>query len=80
MREVTVAPNYLKSHTDSWYRIFFQKKICLMSGLKFALSDLTSFLPDNLSGLKKYTFKQWPNDFPVDFVCNIAIYAYDTTL
>ena len=51
-----------------------------MSGLKFALSDVTSFLPGNLSGLKKYTFKQWRNDLPVDFVCNIAIYAYDTTL
>ena len=24
-----------------------------MSGLKFTLSDVTSFLPDNLSGLKK---------------------------
>ena len=33
--------------------IFFNKKFCLMSGLKFTLSDATSLLPDDLSGLKK---------------------------
>ena len=32
------------------FLIFFKKKFCLMSGLKF--SDVTSFLPDNLPGLK----------------------------
>ena len=33
---------------------FYQKKkFCLMSGLKFTLSNETSFLPGNLSGLKK---------------------------
>ena len=36
--------------------IFFNKKLCLMSGLKFTLSDVTSFLPDNLSRLKKVIF------------------------
>ena len=33
--------------------IFFKKKFCLMSGMKFTLSDATSLLPDNLCGLKK---------------------------
>ena len=33
--------------------IFFNKKFCLLSGLKFTLSDATSLLPDDLSGLKK---------------------------
>ena len=28
-----------------------------MSGLKFTLTDVTPFLPDNLSGLKKITFR-----------------------
>ena len=32
---------------------FFKKKYCLMSGLKFTVSDVTSFLPGNLSGLQK---------------------------
>ena len=32
--------------------IFFRKKFCLMSDLKFTLSGVTSFLPDNLSELK----------------------------
>ena len=32
---------------------FFKKMFCLMSALKFTLSDVTSFLTDNLSGLKK---------------------------
>ena len=33
--------------------IFFKKKFCLMSGLKFTLSNATSLLPDDLSGLNK---------------------------
>ena len=33
--------------------IFFKKKFCLMSGRKFSLSDATSILTDDLSGLKK---------------------------
>ena len=33
--------------------IYFQEKFCLMSGLKFTLSGVTSFLPDNPSELKK---------------------------
>ena len=32
---------------------FFKKFFCLMSGLKFTLSDVTSFLPDNLLVLQK---------------------------
>ena len=30
-----------------------QKKFCLMPGLKLTLYDITSFLPNNPSGLKK---------------------------
>ena len=37
--------------------IYFKKKFCLMSGLKFTLSGVTSFLPDNLSGLEIITFR-----------------------
>ena len=33
--------------------IFLKKKFCLMSGLKFTLSNATSLLPDDLSGLNK---------------------------
>ena len=33
--------------------LFIPKKFFLLAGLKFALSDTTSFLPDNLSGLTK---------------------------
>ena len=36
---------------------FFKKKFCLMSGLKFTLSDPTSLFPDDLSGLKKNIFR-----------------------
>ena len=50
----TVAPNCFKSHTDSWYPdIFLKKTFCLTSGLKFTLSNVTSFPPENLSELKK---------------------------
>ena len=35
----------------SWF--FQKKKFCLMFDLKFTLPYLTSFLPDNLSGVKK---------------------------
>ena len=42
------AANCFKSHT-----YFFKKKICMVSGQKFTLSDATSLLPDNLCGLKK---------------------------
>ena len=49
-----VAPNSFKSRTNFWYPDFFQKNwFCLMSDLKFTLSDVTSFLQGNLSGLKK---------------------------
>ena len=37
--------------------IFFKKEFCLVSGLKFTLSDVPSFLPDNLSGLKNIIFR-----------------------
>ena len=50
----TVAPNSFKSRTNFWCPDFFQKKwFCLMSDLKFTLSDVTSFVQGNLSGLKK---------------------------
>ena len=58
----TVAPNCFKSYKllVSWF--FRKKKFCLMSGLKFNLSDVTSFIPDNLCGLKKIIFKlDWEN-------------------
>ena len=45
-----VSPKRFQNHKNSW---FFVKKNCLMSGLKFTLSHVTSFLPDILSGLKK---------------------------
>ena len=50
----TVAQNCFKSRTNSSCPNFFQKKkmFCLMSALKFTLSDVTLFLPDNLSGVK----------------------------
>ena len=52
--QCTVAPNCFKNHTNSWCHDFIQKKkFCLISGLKFTLSDVTLFLPNNLSGLKK---------------------------
>ena len=37
--------------------IFFNKKFCLMSGLKFTLSEVASFLPYNLSRLKRILFR-----------------------
>ena len=37
--------------------IFFKKTFCPMSGLKFTLSDVTSFLPYNLSGLDIIIFR-----------------------
>ena len=37
--------------------IFFRKKFCLMSDLKFTLFGVTSFLPDNLSELKNIIFR-----------------------
>ena len=33
--------------------IFFKKMFCLIAGLKFTRSNVTSFLPDNIPGLKK---------------------------
>ena len=42
------STNSFKSHTE---------KIFLMSDLKFTLSDATSHLPDDLSGLKKIIFR-----------------------
>ena len=50
----TVASNCFKSHTNSRCPDFFQKKVCLVSGLKFTLCDVTSVLPENLSWLKNY--------------------------
>ena len=52
-----VAPSCFKSHTNSSCHDFFPKKktkkFCVMSGLTFTLSDVTSFLLDNMSGVKK---------------------------
>ena len=50
-----VAPNCFKSHINSLCPdfLFFFKKLCLISGLKFTLPDVASLLPDNMHGLKK---------------------------
>ena len=56
----TGATNCFESHTNSLcphFFFFFKKKFCIMPGLKFALSDSTSPLPDDLSGLKKIIFR-----------------------
>ena len=40
-------------YQDTGAPIFLKKKkLCVMSSLKFTLSDVTLFLPDNLCGLK----------------------------
>ena len=55
-----VAQNGFKSHTNSWcpFFFFFLKKSCPMrSGLKFPLSYVTWFLPDNMSGPKEIVFR-----------------------
>ena len=49
----TVVSDCFKSHTNSWYPDFFQKKVFLMFGLKFTLCSLTSFPSDNMSSLKE---------------------------
>ena len=41
--------------------IFSKTKFCLMSGLKFTVSDVASFLSDNLSGLEKNYIQAWNN-------------------
>ena len=46
-----VAQNCVKSLDFLGFFFFFN---CLMSGLKFTFFKLTSFISDNLSGLKKY--------------------------
>ena len=51
-QEIT-DPNCFKSYTSSWCLGFLEKKFFVMSALKFTLSDVTTFLPENLSGLKK---------------------------
>ena len=45
--ESPVAPKCFKTHKNSWCHDFFQRKICLMPGLKFTFPDVTSFLPEN---------------------------------
>ena len=59
------APSYFKSHTYSWCPYFFQKKVFPMSGLKFTLIDVTSVLPDNLSGFKKLFSDLYRNKYTV---------------
>ena len=54
---MAVSANCFKNHTNSLYSVVFvfffqEKKFCLMSSLKFTLSDVTLFLPDSLSWLK----------------------------
>ena len=52
----TVAPACFKSHANSLWSAFFLLDVPtfrLMSGLKFTLSRVAFFLPDNLSGLKQ---------------------------
>ena len=53
----TVAPNFLRAKQTLDVLIFFKKRFCLMPSLKFTLSDVTTFRPDNLSGLKKIIFR-----------------------
>ena len=48
-----VFSNCFKSYKAVDVLIFFKKKFCLMSGLKFTFSNETLFLPDNLSELKQ---------------------------
>ena len=47
------APNCLNATETLDALIFFIKKFCMMFSLKFTLSDVTSFPPYYLSGLKK---------------------------
>ena len=47
-----VPLNCFKSHTNSSCPDFSQKRFYLVSGLKFTLSDVLPFLPDNLSEIK----------------------------
>ena len=52
IHEGTGATNCFRSLINCCCPHFFQEKFCLMSGLKFTLSDVTSFLPNNLFELK----------------------------
>ena len=56
-----VAPNCLKNDAFD-ILIFFKKKFCLMSDLKFTLSDVILLLPDNLSGLLKNYIQAYITD------------------
>ena len=47
----TGDPTCFKNHANSWCPDIPQ--FCLMSGLKFTLPNVISFLPDNLSGVLK---------------------------
>ena len=49
----TVAPNCSKL---LMFWSFLKKRFCLMSDLKITLSNITSFLPDSLSELKKVLY------------------------
>ena len=57
----TGATNCFKSHISSSCSHFFKKKFWLIFGLKFTLADVKSFLPNNLSGLKKSYIRAWGN-------------------
>ena len=58
--------------------IFFKKKVCLTSGLKFTLIDVASFLPDNLSGLQKNLYSCLPSVIFQVSVPRCAMQCFDT--
>ena len=47
-----------------------------MSGLKFTLSDVTSFLPDDLSGLEIIIIQVWGNHMSLAKWTDVYIYIY----
>ena len=63
----TVTTNFVRAIQTLDVLNSFKKRFCSMSGLKFSLSGVTSFLTDNLSGLNKNIFK-------LDFLKSYLIY------
>ena len=65
------------SHINSWCPDFFQKKVLSDAGVKFTLSNMTSFLPDNMSGIKKNISRP---EYPFFTECEITfvyfLYTY----
>ena len=66
----------------SWF--FSRKTFCLRSSLTLTLSDVTSFLPDNLSGLRKIYIQVWCHsvnkssyeEYPFLFYCLILVITF----